>query len=268
MADSTDSSDSSTTDWEPDQYARFAAERRLPFDELVQLCRPVPGGRVYDLGCGPGNLTAELVDRLHADVVIGVDSSPAMLAEAESIAHPRLRFEHGDLEAFHPEEPADIVLANASLQWADDHRAVMQQWRDGLTTNGQLAFQVPTNHDHPVYRIAAGLAEELDDWFEDGAPVPVVSSVLPPERYAELLHQMGGADIHVALRVYCHELDSTIGAAEWIKGTSLLRYKNALSAERYEEYETQFRRRLVDELGAQSPYLFTFKRILAWARFP
>jgi trans-aconitate 2-methyltransferase len=52
--------------WNPDRYARFAAERRLPFDDLVALLSPAPGGRVVDLGCGPGELTRELHARLGA----------------------------------------------------------------------------------------------------------------------------------------------------------------------------------------------------------
>ena len=39
----------------PTQYDRFAAERRQPFDDLVALCRPVPGGTVVDLGAAPGS---------------------------------------------------------------------------------------------------------------------------------------------------------------------------------------------------------------------
>ena len=40
--------------WCPERYARFAAERRLPFDDLVALLEPLPGGRVLDLGRGTG----------------------------------------------------------------------------------------------------------------------------------------------------------------------------------------------------------------------
>ena len=36
--------------WNPEQYERFRAERRQPFDDLMALCSPVPGGRIVDLG--------------------------------------------------------------------------------------------------------------------------------------------------------------------------------------------------------------------------
>ena len=43
--------------WDPEKYARFAAERSRPFFDLLDLVTPIPGGRAVDLGCGPGELT-------------------------------------------------------------------------------------------------------------------------------------------------------------------------------------------------------------------
>ncbi|MGH1506403.1 MAG: methyltransferase domain-containing protein [Acidimicrobiales bacterium] len=255
-------------DWNPDQYQRFAAERRQPFDELVDLCHSVPDGTVVDYGCGPGNLTAELVDRLQAGTVVGVDNSPSMLERAEPHGHAKLRFEAGDLDAFSPDAPVDLVFSNAALHWVDDHAGVLARWRRQLAANGQLAVQVPTNLDHPVYAIAGEVADEFAPRFAGGVPEPVVSSVLAPEAYAQILYDLGGVDLHVGLRVYCHELDTTADAVQWIKGTSLLRYRDALDPADYDAYEEAFTAAVVDRLGVHEPYLFTFKRILMWARFP
>ena len=70
--------------WSPDQYERFRSERQQPFDDLLMLCHPVPGGRVVDLGCGTGDLTKILHEELQAKETVGVDSSPAMLARAQT----------------------------------------------------------------------------------------------------------------------------------------------------------------------------------------
>ena len=68
--------------WDPGQYDRFKAERRQPFDDLVALCSPVPGGTAVDLGCGTGELTAVVHRSLELAETTGIDSSPAMLARA------------------------------------------------------------------------------------------------------------------------------------------------------------------------------------------
>ena len=70
--------------WSPDQYERFRSERQQPFDDLLTLCHPVPGGRIVDLGCGTGDLTKILHEEMAAEETVGIDSSPAMLERAQS----------------------------------------------------------------------------------------------------------------------------------------------------------------------------------------
>ena len=43
--------------------------------ELIAFARPGPGTRVLDVGCGPGGLTAELVQRLGTQQVVAADPS-------------------------------------------------------------------------------------------------------------------------------------------------------------------------------------------------
>ena len=76
-------SDARRAAWNPTQYGKFAAERAQPFWDLAALVeRDGPIRRAVDLGCGPGELTAALAERLGVAEMVGVDSSPAMLAEA------------------------------------------------------------------------------------------------------------------------------------------------------------------------------------------
>ncbi len=279
----------STDAWQPEQYDRFAAERRQPFDELVGLCHPLEGdGVVYDLGCGPGTLTPELGERLGASKVIGVDASPAMLAKAEPLAIGRddLVFERGDLAAFGIEPlptPPSLILSNAALHWVDQHPAVIEQWCRALAHGGQLAVQVPTNHDHPAYGLASTVAEEHPEWFPDGPPPLPSYTVLTPEHYAQILHGLGAVEQHVALRVFTHELAGTGDVLEWIKSTTLNPFRQALESpsaipktdepgspaedDRFEQFCRAYRERLIIQEGIRHPYLFTFKRILMWARF-
>ena len=83
--------------WDPDQYARFAEERAQPFRDLARLVVSDGVERAVDLGCGSGELTAELAERLDAGEVLGLDSSPAMLQRAEQHRGARLRFDHADI---------------------------------------------------------------------------------------------------------------------------------------------------------------------------
>jgi len=256
------------TTWDPDQYLRFAAERRRPFDDLLATLTPVPGGRAVDLGCGTGELTVDLHRYLDAAETVGIDSSPAMLDRARALFAAEgspggLRFELGQLEDWRGDPPADVVFANASLHWAPDHPALLAHLAGQLASGGQLAFQVPANHDHPSHVVATQLATELGLDVSGGA-----ATVLAPEDYATLLHGLGLTDIDVVLRVYGFELPSPADVVEWTKGTLLTGYKAQLDAAGYAEFEQAYRSRLADVLGTDGPYYYAFKRILARARRP
>src|SRR5437762_13933210 len=46
-------------------------------------------------------------------------------------------------------QPYDLIFSNAALQWLPDHASLLGRLTAALTPNGQLAFQVPANEDHP-----------------------------------------------------------------------------------------------------------------------
>jgi trans-aconitate 2-methyltransferase len=249
--------------WNPDQYNRFAEEREQPFWDLAAELEPTASPPlVVDLGCGDGRLTAELHRRLGAARTVGSDSSAEMLERAAEHAGPAVSFEPGDLSQWEGE--ADIVFANASLQWTSDHLDVLTRWRRGLRPRGQLAVQVPSNAGHPSHQVARELAEE---WLGSAAPPdPVERNVLAPETYAEALFDLGFVRQSVRLQVYGHRLDSSQDVVEWVKGTSLTRFRRVLEQERYEEFLTEYRSRLMARLGERRPYFYAFRRVLLWGR--
>ena len=76
--------------WDAGQYLRFGGERARPFFDLVAQIGATSPRYVADLGCGPGNLTAALAQRWPGATVVGVDSSPEMIATAQaSTVRPR-----------------------------------------------------------------------------------------------------------------------------------------------------------------------------------
>ena len=254
--------------WDPAQYDRFKAERSAPFRDLVALVRSVAGGRVVDLGCGTGELTAELHRSTGAGETLGIDSSEAMLREAASISEPGLRFDRGDINEFGPDgERYDLVFSNAALQWVPNHPEVLRRWASAVADGGQLAVQVPANSDHPSHTVSAQLATEppfAEELGGDPPPDPV-GNVLAPEEYAELLHALGFTAQHVRLQVYGHTLPSSADVVEWVKGTSLTRFQKRMAPDVFDSFVDEYRRRLLAAIGDTAPYFYAFKRILLWA---
>jgi trans-aconitate 2-methyltransferase len=256
--------------WNPEQYERFRAERRQPFDDLLALCEPVPGGEIVDLGCGTGDLTVQLHQDLQADCTVGVDSSQAMLARAQAdhADVKGLSFAEGDIATWLGED-LDLVFANASLQWIDDHLNLLARMRTALAPGGQLAFQVPANFRHPSHVLARQVANEVPfiDALDGDVPEDRGRFVLSPELYADLLYELGAREQVVRMQVYGHELPSTLDVVEWVMGTLLTPYRSRLSPEMFDEFVDRYRELLLEELGEREPYFYGFRRILCWARF-
>ena len=254
-----------TDPWKPEQYERFREERSRPFFDLLSLVRPRPGMRVVDLGCGTGELTRVLHERIGARETLGIDSSPSMLARTAAVAGGGLRFERADVAAFAGRD-YDLVFSNAALHWVADHEALFARLTGALAAGGQLAVQMPANFDHPSHVVAAEIRRDPE--FHDAleASTEAARNVLPPERYAALLERLGYPEQHVRLAVYGHRLASRDEVVEWVKGTLLTETERCLGPDAFAAFLARYRERLLARLPDERPYFFTFKRILLWAR--
>ena len=251
--------------WNPAQYERFRDERSQPFFDLLSMVQPCPGGRVVDLGCGTGELTRELHLATGAAETVGIDNSETMLTKGVDFAGNGLRFEAADIANFGGHMRFDVVFSNAALQWVPGHETLFPRASALLNPSGQLAVQVPANHDHISHLVAHDVAREepfrtaLHGYVRE---VPVRE----PEWYAQELDRLGFARQSVRLQVYVHHLASRDDVVEWVKGTLLTDYERRLPAELYERFLARYREVLLPQLSDARPYFYPFKRILMWAR--
>ena len=246
--------------WSPEQYARFKAERRQPFVDLLALVERRPRMHVLDLGCGTGELTRELHDTLAATETLGIDDSETMLLKAGSFGGEMLRFAQGQIETFVADRPFDLIFSNAALHWVGDHESLLGRLTHFLSKDGQLAIQMPANDSHASHSVAAEVARSFGI-----APRP--DPILPLERYAELLHLLGYKSQHVRMQVYGHLLPSSDDVVEWVRGALLTTYEAQLDAARYQEFLAAYRTALAGVLGDQTPFFYTYRRILLHASF-
>ena len=68
--------------WDPSVYSEFETERTRPAIDLLSRISHLRPRSIIDVGCGPGNST-ELLARAFPDAeIIGIDTSPEMVASA------------------------------------------------------------------------------------------------------------------------------------------------------------------------------------------
>jgi len=164
------------------------------FLELV----PAAARRTLDLGCGEGRVGAELTRHGHS--VVGVDSSPAMVAMAQE----RHEAVVADATALPFEDGAfDLVVAYMSVMNLDDPEAGLREAGRVLEPGGRLCAAVV----HPIDGAGSFEGDEFvirGSYFEpeaklwesdrDGIRVSFLDRSLPLER---LVHGCEGAGLLV-----------------------------------------------------------------------
>jgi trans-aconitate 2-methyltransferase len=231
--------------WDPTRYRQFGAERSRPFYELVARIGATEPEFVTDLGCGPGELTADLCARWPAAQVLGVDSSADMIAAATEVvaglpdeSRGRLRFELADVSDWEPGRPVDVIVSNAMLQWLPEHEKLLPRWVGHLAPGGWLAFAVPGNFDQPTHRLLRELAE-LPNWRDLLAGVAFNRQAADPAEYLDLLAREGCA-VDAWETTYLHVLEGDDPVLDWYKGTGLRPVIAALDKEQAAEFMAEY----------------------------
>ncbi|MBL9059260.1 MAG: methyltransferase domain-containing protein, partial [Mangrovicoccus sp.] len=161
---------------------------RPALDLLAQVPDGLPAGEVVDLGCGAGAAGPALRARYGDRTLVGLDASPAMLAEAAATGcYDRLV--EGDIARWQPEAAPALIFSNAALQWVPDHAALLPQLAALPAPDGVLAVQVPDQQDAPSHRLLREVAAALCPGRFDGTGRAI--AVLPPERIFALLAPFG-----------------------------------------------------------------------------
>ena len=236
--------------WSPEQYLAFEDDRTRPArDLLAALPGPEPNQAV-DLGCGPGNSTILLAGRFPSASVLGIDSSPEMIAAARS-RHPGLRFEVASIEAWQPPEPVGLIFSNAALHWVPQHEALLPSLLACLRPAGSLAIQMPDNLEEPAHQLMRAVAED-GPWAGLLANAAETRArLLSPHAYHDLLRPLC-RKVDIFRITYHHELrGGTDAIVEWFKGSGLRPYLAPLDAANREVFLCRYRHELCRAYPAQ-----------------
>jgi trans-aconitate 2-methyltransferase len=225
-------------DWDAALYKRFEDDRTRPARELLARVPLREARLAFDLGCGPGNSTELIVARFPGAEVIGVDSSPAMLADARRRL-PAIRFEQGDLASWMPPRAPDLLFANAVFQWLPGHGPILARLTDALAAGGVLALQMPDNLDEPSHvlmrevALAGPWASRMGKAIEARGRLPDIGA------YYDLLRPHAAA-VDIWHTFYNHVLDGPAAIVEWVKATGLRPFVEAVGKEEAPDFLARY----------------------------
>jgi trans-aconitate 2-methyltransferase len=254
------------TSWNPSQYLKFSDHRLRPALELLNRVPLASPAVIFDLGCGPGEVTRLLAERWPDATIYGLDNSPEMLQKAAS-EPSRIRWIESEITTWAPDERVDLIYSNATLHWLPGHDELFPRLFGNLKAGGCLAVQMPLSFDAPSHRLMrATLAnggpnggplgsEELRQavgrrWVEDAAYY-----------YDLLVDRTTSLDIWET--EYLHVLEGDDPVLEWVRGTGLRPILNGLDTAERDLFLAEYAQSLRDTypMRANGRTLYPFRRL-------
>lgn len=180
---------------------RYSAPLAGQLADAAGVMAAAAGLRALDVGCGPGALTAVLVERLGAGSVAACDPSPPFVAECAT-RHPGVDVRDGRAEQLpFGDAEFDVALAQLVLHFVSDPAAAAAELRRVLRPGGTVAACVwefaegmemlrlfwdaalVVDPDAPdeARTLRFGREREIADLFEGAGFVDVAESVLRVE---------------------------------------------------------------------------------------
>jgi trans-aconitate 2-methyltransferase len=260
-----------STVWDANLYLKFADARMRPALDLMGRLDPAnaarPGHAIYDLGCGAGNITRILAERFPGAPVVGIDSSEQMLEKARSqTVDKRVSFARGDLAHFKPDAPPAILYSNATYQWLPGHIDMFPGLLKLLPSGGQLAIQMPRNHEAPSHALMRAAAD-AGPWASKLKGIGGIARVEEPARYYDVLKPLS-SELEVWETIYQQVLTGKDPVAQYTSSTGLRPFLEALAEpERTEFYQT-YAKLIAKAYPTRSDgiTLFPFRRLFIVAR--
>ncbi|MEN9521260.1 MAG: hypothetical protein RLZZ381_3848 [Cyanobacteriota bacterium] len=160
------------TDYDPwawlynQSEAHLACERLLPNIEKLLLPHLVPGAKIFDLCCGTGQLSQELMNRGYQ--IVGLDGSEKMLHYARQNA-PNAEFILGDARSFELDsDPFDAVICTDSalnhIMSLEELKSVFSNVYTVLQENGLFIFDIGLEKRYSNIAIADGEMQANYAW--------------------------------------------------------------------------------------------------------
>ena len=182
-------------DWDATTYERIAAPLTAMGGEVLDRLVLAGDETVLDAGCGTGNVTRLLLERLPRGRVIAVDAAPSMVEQARALLPPGTDVRQADLLELDLGERVDAVLSTATFHWVPDHDRLFEQLHAALVPGGRLVAQCGGAGNVAAVK-AAGLevagqapyAEHFAGWETDW-------TFATPEDTERRLHLAGFSDV-------------------------------------------------------------------------
>ena len=256
--------------WDGRAYAQNTAHHRRYDGDFLATLPCARSDRVLDLGCGAGDFTAVVAERVSEGEVLGLDAQPSMIDEARTRARPNQSFVVAPAQhvrdAVGARGPMDLIFSRAVLHWVPwpEHRTVLEQCLALLRPGG--ALRIDCGGGDNVREVVA-LLDDVALRFGRAPGVPWTFA--GAGAYLDLLLDVGfsvdGGFVRTVAQRRAFDRSSVIG---WLESQTLMAYEEGIERAARPEFRAAVLDR-VDELRrADGSYDVTFVRLDVLAFHP
>jgi trans-aconitate methyltransferase len=221
--------------WSAADYASNSTVQQTWARELIAKLKLRGDGRILDVGCGDGKITAEIARAIPRGAAMGVDASPQMIEfAARTFSLPNLKFHVLDARQIksQPLTPVglgegdgssgfDVVFSNAALHWVDDHQAFLRGAASVLKPGGRLIVSCGgRGNAHDVF-LALRPEMRLKRWREFFRKMEAPYFFHSPDEYKKWLPRFGFKTRKVKLAPKDATYPGAEGFATWLRTTWL-----------------------------------------------
>jgi trans-aconitate 2-methyltransferase len=229
-------------DWDAATYERLSAPLTAMGTEVLDRLVLRGDEAVLDAGCGTGNVTRVLLERLPHGHVIAVDAAPSMVEQARALLPADVDVRRADLLELVLDEPVDAVLSTATFHWVLDHERLFQRLLAVLRPGGRLVAQCGGAGNLSQLLGATEAVASSDGWRRFFAGWSRPMRYAGPDETADLLREAGLTDVRCWLQPHPITPDEPL---EYLATVPLGAHLDRLPEER--------KRAFVEEVAARLP---------------
>lgn len=215
--------------WDAEEYAKHSSAQQVWAKELIAKLQLKGSESILDIGCGDGKMTVEIAAQLPEGDVLGVDSSPDMIALARKkfpqSKYSNLSFKLADANHLPFAEQFDIVFSNAALHWIKDHGPVIPSIQNSLKPGGKLCLQMGGKGNAEAIISVLDTIISEKKWNRYFSDFEFPYGFYEPGAYVQLLKKANLAPVRVELLPKNMSYKDKDGLAGWVR-TTWLPYTN------------------------------------------